>query len=150
MLSWKDFQKKFGVKTTSNIDLYKFAKILKIKNFHVIMNDELNTIKKKNPLNVITNLHSSNQPGIHWNCFYIRERSSREPSVPNSLKKYFFDSYGLPPTKEVENFLGKGTTYSTFKIQENNTSYCGQLSLYILYLLNFSNLSYEEIVLSLL
>ena len=35
------------------------------------MNDELNTIKKKNPLNVITNLHSSNQPGIHWNCFYI-------------------------------------------------------------------------------
>ena len=139
MLSWKDFQKKFGIKTTSNIDLYKFAKILKLKNFHVIMNDELNTIKKKNPLNVITNLHSSNQPGIHWNCFYI----SKE-------QKYFFDSYGLPPTKEVENFLGKGTTYSTFKIQENNTSYCGQLSLYILYLLNFSNLSYEEIVLSLL
>jgi len=46
--------------------------------------------------------------------------------------------------------LGKGTTYSTFKIQENNTSYCGQLSLYILYLLNFTDLSYEEIVLSLL
>ena len=103
------------------------------------MNDELNTIKKKNPLNVITNLHSSNQPGIHWNCFFI-----------NDNRKYFFDSYGLPPTKEVENFLGKGTTYSTFKIQENNTSYCGQLSLYILYLLNFSNLSYEEIVLGLL
>ena len=85
MLSWQDFQKKFGTKTTSNIDLYKFAKILKIKNFHVIMNDELgtlfqssaqNTIKKKNPLNVITNLHSSNQPGIHWNCFLIVLSSS--------------------------------------------------------------------------
>ena len=111
------------------------------------MNDELNTIKKQFPLNVITNLHSSNQPGVHWNCFYINndrgEQSSRKPSA----SKYFFDSYGLPPTKEVENFLGKGTTYSTFKIQENNTSYCGQLALYILYLLNFSNLSYEEIVL---
>ena len=139
MYSWQDFQKKFGTKTTSNIDLYKFAKILKLKNFHVIMNDELNTIKKQFPLNVITNLHSSNQPGIHWNCFYIY-----------NSKKYFFDSYGLPPTKEVENFLGKGTTYSTFKIQENNTSYCGQLALYILYLLNFSNLSYEEIVLRLI
>jgi len=145
MLSWQDFQKKFGTKTTSNIDLYKFAKILKLKNFHVIMNDELNTIKKQFPLNVITNLHSSNQPGVHWNCFYIS--NSGEPKAP---KKYFFDSYGLPPTKEVENFLGKGTTYSTFKIQENNTSYCGQLALYILYLLNFSNLSYEEIVLSLI
>ena len=48
MLSWQDFQKKFGTKTTSNIDLYKFAKILEIKNFHVLMNDELGTLAKKN------------------------------------------------------------------------------------------------------
>ena len=87
-------------------------------------------------MNVITNLHTSDQPGVHWNCFYI-DRS----------KKYFFVSYELPPTKEVEKFMGTGTTYSTFKIQENNTSYCCQLSFSVLYLLNKTNLSNEEIIL---
>ena len=50
-------------------------------------------------------------------------------------ENFFFDSYGLPPTKEIEKFIGEGIS-STFKIQEDGTKYCGQMSLYVLYSLN--------------
>ena len=32
-------------------------------------------------------------------------------------------------------------------IQEDNTSYCGQLSIYFLYLMNFTDKSFHDIVL---
>ena len=55
-------------------------------------------------------------------------------------------SYGLPPTKEVEKFIGNGVC-STFKIQDG-TKYCGQMSLYVLCLLNQGD-KFKDIVLSL-
>ena len=97
MLSWKQFKQKFSDKTTTNIDLYQIAKILKIKNFHVIMSDELGKLPTDKYLNVITNIHSSEKSGCHWNAFYKGKKGN-----------YFFDSYGLMPTKEISRFLKSG------------------------------------------
>lgn len=136
MKSLKEFFNKFGTKTSSNFDLIHWAKILKIKNFRCIMRDEMKLLDKNLKLqNVMTNIHTSKQNGVHWNCFYLGEKG-----------KYFFDSYGLDPVNEIKNYLGEGES-STFIIQTGLSQYCGQLSLYFLYLMNFSHLSFYEIVL---
>ena len=137
MYTLKEFFDKFGTDTTNNIELMNYAKMLGIKNFHYVMRDEMKLLPtNKFPLNVMTNIHTSDQPGVHHNCFYVGKKD-----------KYFFDSYGLAPTKEVEKFLGHGE-HSTFKLQQDNTRYCGQLSLYFLYLMNHTDKSYRDIVLN--
>ena len=84
------------------------------------------------------NIHTSKEKGIHHSCFYKGTKGA----------SYFFDSYGLPLTKEVEEFMGSGIC-STFKIQEDRTKYCGQMSLYVLHRLNQGD-KFTDIVLSLL
>ena len=132
----EEFFNKYGTDTTTNFQLIQYAKELKIPNFHYVMRDEMNLLSKdKLPLNVITNIHTSKENGVHHNCFYIGSKGN-----------YFFDSYGLNPTKEVEKFIQNGIG-SNFKIQQSNTKYCGQLSLYVLYCLNKTDDSFEDIVL---
>lgn len=48
----------------------------------------------------IFNFHTSNEPGIHWVAW---------KKVGN--KKYYFDSYGLRPPKELVDYLGKEHLY---------------------------------------
>ena len=67
----------------------------------------------------MTNIHILKENVIHHSCFYM------------GAENFFFDSYGLPSTKEVENFIDEGIS-STFKIQEDGTQYCRQMSLYVL------------------
>lgn len=135
--TWKEFKEKFGDNTTTNIQLMQIAKVLKIPNFYYVMRDEVNLLPKgKKPLYGMTNIHTSKEKGVHHSCFYIGEGS------------YFFDSYGLPPTKEVEEFMGSGIC-STFKIQEDHTKYCGQMSLFVLHRLNQGD-KFTDIILSLL
>ena len=138
MYTLKEFFDKFGTDTTNNIELMNYAKMLGIKNFYYVMRDEMDRLPKdaKFPLTVMTNIHTSNQPGVHHNCFYICDSN-----------RYFFDSYGLAPTKEVEKYMGHGE-HSTFRLQEDNATYCGQLSLYFLYLMNHGK-SYYDVILSL-
>ena len=38
----------FVVDTTTNFDLLKYAKILKLKNFHVVMTDEIHDLPEDN------------------------------------------------------------------------------------------------------
>ena len=92
------------------------------------MRDEVKELDiTKLPLNIITNIHTSNQKGVHHNAIHIDKNNN----------KYFFDSYGLPPVDEILNKLGKNDfTYSTLILQNFGFAYCGQLSLYILYKLN--------------
>jgi len=116
-----EFFKLYGTDTTTNFDLKKIANQLGIKNFHVLMRDELQLIKNKPTVNFITNLHTSDQNGVHWSA-----------GVKNHQQNYYFDSYGLPPTNEVREILGNGI-YNTFQIQKPGTTYCGQLCLYVLY-----------------
>ena len=138
MYTLKQFFDKFGTDTTNNIELMNYAKMLGIKNFYYVMRDEMKLLplNTKFPLNVMTNIHTSDQPGVHHNCFYICDSN-----------RYFFDSYGLAPTKEVEKYMRHGE-HSTFRIQEDNTTYCGQLSLYFLYLMNHTDKSYHDVILS--
>ena len=135
--TWDEFQRQFGEDTTTNIQLMQMAKVLKIPNFYYVMRDEMGLLPKdKKPLYVMTNIHTSKEKGVHHSCFYTSNGGS-----------YFFDSYGLPPTKEVEKFMGSGIC-STFKIQEDGTRYCGQMSIYILHRLNQGD-KFTDIVLSL-
>ena len=138
-LDLKQFCKIYGTHTTTNFDLIKYAKRFKIINFQVLMRDEIQFANMKLPINVITNLNTSTQKGVHWSCFHEDQLG----------KKYWFDSYALPPTiKIIKKFKSPilGNTINLF--QDFDMSYCGQLSLFILYKLN--NESYESIILDLL
>ena len=136
----KEFLDTYGTDTTNNFQLEKYAKDLKIPNFHVLMRDELETkLLQLNPLNIIINIHESNQKGAHWSLIHKN----------SSLKKaFFFDSYGLPPTEEVINFLKSipDKIHSTFILQDFDDKYCGSLCLYILYRLNKNDM-FQDIIL---
>ena len=138
-MNLKQFLKKYGTQTTSNFDLIKIAKDLNLKPFYVIMRDEIENLKTnlEDKLYVVTNLHTSDEPGIHWNCFVFDKTNGH----------YFFDSYGLPPVKEIQDLL-KHATYSTFQIQKKGTSLCGQLCLFVLEQLQ-SNKDFTDIILDL-
>ena len=55
--------------------------------------------------------------GSHWVCL--------------SKEKYYFDSYGILPMKNINYEM-----CNTLQIQPDNTKMCGQLCLYILYKLS--------------
>jgi hypothetical protein len=60
----------------------------------------------------------------HWCAWY-----------KNKNKIYCFDSYGLPPTKEIVRYLNPTKAkinYSTFQIQKFNEAICGEYCLYFL------------------
>ena len=117
--------KKYGVSTTSNFDLIKIAKDLDIRPIYVMMKDEIQDLSStpEEKLFVVTNLHNSDEPGVHWNCFVWDKK--------NTDNNYFFDSYGLPPVKEIQDLLKHGT-HNTFELQDRSTSLCGQLSIWVL------------------
>ena len=137
------FLNKYGVNSTNNFQLLHYAKQLKIPNFTILMRDEIKSYKSnKLPINIITNIHTSKENGVHWSAFHIDKNNN----------KYFFDSFGLPPTCEIINkFKSNENDHilsSNFKIQKLGTSYCGQISLFVLNELNNNN-KYESIILSL-
>ena len=145
--TWKEFKERFGEDTTTNIQLIQIAKLMKIHNFYYVMRDEVSSLPRdKRPLYVMTNIHTSKETGVHHSCFYMGANDN--PKDDPKGGSYFFDSYGLPPTKEVEEFIGSGIC-STFKIQEDRTKYCGQMSLFVLHRLNQGD-KFTDIVLSLL
>ena len=110
------------------------AKLLKIPNFHFVMRDEMHLIPKDIiPLIVTTNIHTSKENGVHHSSFYCSDSEN-----------YFFN--GLPPTKEVEKILGEGIS-SNFKIQEEGTKYCGQMSSNVLYRMTATDAKFTDIIL---
>lgn len=139
MNSFDSFTKRFGVHTTNNIQLLNWGKILKLKNLQVLMIDEIKNCNKTLPINIIVNIQTTDQKGIHWSCFHQSKKG----------KKYWFDSYGLDPQKEIIETFGIPILSNTFIIQDFTSSYCGQISLYVLYRLN-QNDDYAKLLLSLL
>ena len=54
-----DFYKRFGRDSTTNFQLERHARELKIPNFYVCMRDEINQLPRNMfPLNVIVNIHT--------------------------------------------------------------------------------------------
>ena len=85
------------------------------------MRDELNS---KIPDNIecgVVNMDSSKREGTH-NCCYQK----------NGNEKYYFDSFGLIPQREVITYLKFPIMYSTFQIQQFNDSNCSEWSLFAL------------------
>ena len=81
-----------------NIELVRYARLLKIPDFRgVFMRDTL----PQYPLNVecgIVNFNTSNQPGSHWVCYYR-----------NKNERIYFDSYGQITPVEIQRYLKTGS-----------------------------------------
>ena len=139
-MNLSSFLIKYGIHSTSNFRLIDILNGLKIS-AKVLMCDELNKIKSTKKSNIIMNLETSKDQGSHWVAIF--------KSCNNN---YYFDPYGLLPTKEVYNYLNQPFYYNKLQIQEPGMECCGQLCLYILYKLNTTNDlsvdSFEEIILT--
>jgi hypothetical protein len=125
------------IEPLSNFQIIEKCKELKIKNFKgVFMRNELNkATRQDNECTVINTDHSLNR-GTHWTCLFIKNGTS-----------YYFDSYGFPPTLEVEDYCKEPRYFSTFPIQKFNEVICGHYSIYVLYRMsngdNFYDICYE-------
>src|SRR5829696_8066682 len=117
-MTLKGFLNKYGTDSTSNFQLLKYAKDLGIKPFKVVMRNELYKLKKTKKNYIIANYQNTNEKGVHWVALY---RSSA-PAEHSSMC-FYFDSYGIVPFQEAEEFLGNGV-YSTFKVQPTRSKMC--------------------------
>lgn len=130
------------IKPMTNFDIIELCKILKIKNFKgVYMRNELNGkgAEGASPVgpawSLILNLDDSNGNGTHWTCLFVKGKSS-----------YYFDSFGLPPPKEVINYCPNNNRYyNTFKIQKPEEVICGHYCIYVLYRLDRGCKFYETL-----
>ena len=110
----------------SNFDIEDEARRLKIKNWRgVFMRDNLPSFPK-NKERAVINLDGNIGAGTHWTCY---------DSSPEKI--LYFDSFGLPPPKELVNYLRKryrfqDIKYNTFILQSFDSSICGQLCLFVL------------------
>jgi len=86
------------VKPLSNLDILEMCKILKINNFKgVYMRNELKG--KGNPNeSLIVNMDDSTGNGTHWTSLFVTD-----------IDSYYFDSFGLPPPKEVISYCSDNT-----------------------------------------
>ena len=126
------------MKPLSNIDIKNYVKILKIRNFRgCFMRDELKNLKPCKTEWGVLNLNLSNEPGSHWVCWFKRNNN-----------KYYFNSFGLPPPKELVDYLGSPILYSTFQLQGLKDQNCGKWCLIVLKRLS-QGYDYEDLILSL-
>ena len=122
--------------TTGEVE--KMAKKLKLLNFQCVMRDELKGKIPKNKECGIINLDTSKGIGSHWSCWY-----------KNGDNKYYFDSFGLLPPKEIIKYLGSPIMYSTYQIQQFNDTNCGEWCLYVLKELNTGK-NFTDVVLDII
>lgn len=122
----------------TNIDIEKYAG--GINDYRGVFSRD--NLPKKVELrgSYIVNLDSKDGSGTHWVACHV-----------NRNEKYYFDSFGLPPPKEIISFLGQhenSIIYNTSQIQDMTEVICGHLCLMILYRLNHGGL-FSEILESL-
>ena len=144
----KEFLDKYGTNTTSNFQLLHWSKQLKLKNFYVVVKDEIKDIdSSKQVLNLITNIQNFNKPGAHWSAFH---KETEFAAFDKAFKHFWYDSYGRPPDEEIIKNFGQGSIASLYiasddQNQKFGTTYCGQLALYFLYRTNNDG-TLEEII----
>jgi hypothetical protein len=129
-------------KPLSQYDLIKYVRKLKIPNFKgVHMRDTLpknSIINKENECGIM-NLDSVKGPGTHWTCW-----------VKINNLCYYFDSFGVDPPLEFENYMKCDLVYSTYQIQKFDDVICGHLCLIILYGLTVLKINFHSILFFLL
>ena len=117
-------------KPLTNIELIRYARMLKIPDFRgVCMRDTL----PQYPMNVdcgIVNVNTSNQPGSHWVCYYR-----------NKNERIYSESYGQITPVEIQRYLKTGSEFDHRKeviqsntdiVQDASASVCGHLCLFVL------------------
>ena len=137
--SWNDFKQLFGTETSTNFDLIRWAKYLKLKPFKYAMRDEIKDLPQYGYF--ITNIHTSKERGVHHSALYS-----------DVNKVYFFDSYALPPTLEILNKFNHTNNRICGDMEEQiqtfDKKYCGQMALYFLYRIKNGD-TYEDILVDL-
>jgi len=105
----------------TNFEIIKKAGKIELPNFRYFMRDELcKAICSKKECGVV-NLNKSTQPGSHHTCYWV-----------SGDKKYYFDSFGVIPPKELVKYLKSPIMYSTYQIQQYNDTNCSEWCLYML------------------
>ena len=115
-LLFEEFCRKYGLKnaSTSSDEIYKVAKDIGLKDFSIYTDDQ----KLKTKCGLI-NLDEKGK-GTHWVCYY---------------ENNYFDSFGGPPSENIDRQLSKIYVYSTYQIQSIEEALCAAYCLYILYLI---------------
>ena len=130
---------------TTDYFLTDLAKKLKFKNFRgVFMRDELSRINQPyKQESGIMNFDTSVNPGSHWVAWY----------KINDKQLYYFDSYGTAVPDELRNYLSginnikkPKILHSDFMIQGLTTDICGELCCAFIYLMDYSGLSYKDVI----
>jgi len=85
----------------------------------VFLRDTLPKKLKQNEC-AILNLDNTSGNGTHWVAWLKRGND-----------KFYFDSFGLPPPTELNNYLGD-VFYPTEQIQQRQVVICGHLCLFVL------------------
>ena len=112
----------------TNLDLIDAAKQLKIINFIGVFTRDLLPHHPKSRECGIINLDSSDRPGTHWCCWW---------KVRKDI--FYFDSYGLLPPTELQNYFSNEIYYNSTRVQPDNQVFCGHLCLYVLKRLDVGN-----------
>lgn len=94
-------------------------------------------VPSKFPAALVVNLDRSDQPGSHWTAIYVKSPSTA----------YYFDSFGLAPIAEIDNFLKRYVhcTSNTCLIQSFDSSVCGHYCIFFIYFC-CRGFSYERII----
>jgi len=109
----------------SNYEVISKANKLELPNFRYFMRDELcKAICKKQECGVV-NLSTSKQQGSHHTCYWVADN-----------KKYYFNSFGVVPPKELVIYLKSPIMYSIYQIQQYKDTNCSEWCLYMLNELN--------------
>jgi len=107
-------------KPLSNFEIEDAVKKIGLKNFRgVFLRDTLPKEPKRNEC-AIMNLDDTSGDGTHWVAWFKR-----------GDKKWHFDSFGLPPPTELNNYLCD-VFYPTEQIQPRQAVICGHLCLFVL------------------
>ena len=91
----------------------------------------------------IMNLDDSNSSGTHWVSVNIAGATSISDV---SSTTYYFDSFGLPPTKEIKGYCEELRFYNSFVFQKPNEVICGHMCLYFLYKMRYCKQDFYSVL----
>ena len=107
-------------KPLSNFEIEDAVKKIGLKNFRgVFLRDTLPKKPKRNECTIM-NQDDTSGDGTHWVTWCKR-----------GDKKWCFDSFGLPPPTELNDYLGDAF-YPTEQIHPRKAVFCGHLCLFVL------------------
>ena len=76
----------------------------------------------------ILNLDSSSGDGKHWVMWFKKGKD-----------KFYFDSYGVQPRRELIVYLKSPISYNSERVQQNGEVFCGHVCPFVLTQLSLAN-----------